>query len=172
MFVKRGSITHIGNKVGTGKESDIYLCVDADGNQAILKFARLGRTSFRQIKNKRDYLKGRSLNNWLYVSRIAAEKEYSHMKVLHARDYPCPTPIDQNRHVIVMSVIQGTPLNQVLRLESPNVVLDQCFDLISRFENHGVIHCDFNEFNLIVDEDLNLFVIDFPQMVSVNHKNA
>jgi len=94
------------------------------------------------------------------------------MKVLHARDYPCPTPIDQNRHVIVMSVIQGTPLNQVLRLESPNVVLDQCFDLISRFENHGVIHCDFNEFNLIVDEDLNLFVIDFPQMVSVNHKNA
>ena len=30
----------------------------------------------------------------------------------------------------------------------------------------------FNEFNLIVDDDENVTVIDFPQMISTSHINA
>lgn len=37
---------------------------------------------------------------------------------------------------------------------------------------HGLIHGDFNEFNLMVDEDLKLYTIDFPQMVSSSHPDA
>lgn len=41
-----------------------------------LKLHRLGRTSFRAVKNKRDYLKDRSSASfsWLYLSRLAALK--------------------------------------------------------------------------------------------------
>ncbi len=41
-----------------------------------LKLHRLGRTSFRAVKNKRDYLKNRSSASfsWLYLSRLAALK--------------------------------------------------------------------------------------------------
>lgn len=45
-------------------------------------------------------------------------------------------------------------------------------DLIVRFANHGVIHGDFNEFNLMLDENDKPIVIDFPQMVSTSHENA
>eukprot|EP01043_Picozoa_sp_COSAG02_P024265 COSAG02_NODE_1322_length_13259_cov_71.269985_2_plen_39_part_00 len=36
----------------------------------------------------------------------------------------------------------------------------------------GLIHSDFNEFNLMVDEEQTVTVIDFPQMVSISHRNA
>jgi RIO kinase 2 len=38
--------------------------------------------------------------------------------------------------------------------------------------NHGVIHGDFNEFNIILNEDSKPSLIDFPQMVSISHHNA
>src|SRR5690606_13907328 len=35
-----------------------------------------------------------------------------------------------------------------------------------------LIHGDFNEFNLLIDDNERLFMIDFPQMVSTTHINA
>ena len=34
-FVARGTITGIGRQIGVGKESDIYLAVDAEGRQVV-----------------------------------------------------------------------------------------------------------------------------------------
>ncbi|KAF5842584.1 RIO1 family-domain-containing protein [Dunaliella salina] len=45
-------------------------------------------------------------------------------------------------------------------------------ELISRLASKGLIHCDFNEFNLLITEDEEITLIDFPQMVSVSHANA
>lgn len=44
--------------------------------------------------------------------------------------------------------------------------------LILRLANCGLIHGDFNEFNIIIQNDNSPILIDFPQMVSVSHKNA
>jgi RIO-like serine/threonine protein kinase len=52
-----------------------------EGEVFALKLHRLGRTSFRAVKSKRDYLGGRSSFSWLYLSRLAALKEYAFMKV-------------------------------------------------------------------------------------------
>lgn len=42
---------------------------------------RLGRTSFRRLKEKRDYHQHRKHTSWVYLSRLAATKEFSFMKV-------------------------------------------------------------------------------------------
>lgn len=44
-------------------------------------FSRLGRISFRAIKTKRDYLGKRKSASWMYMSRLAAQKEFAFMKV-------------------------------------------------------------------------------------------
>lgn len=44
--------------------------------------------------------------------------------------------------------------------------------LLVRLAQHGVIHGDFNEFNLMIDDHERITLIDFPQMVSVDHINA
>jgi len=174
-LVSRDIIAAVGNKIGVGKESDIFMAQDSSGNQVVLKLHRLGRTSFRAVKQKRDYLKGRQKTNWLYLSRLSALKEFAFMKALHAHGFRTPVPIDSNRHCIVMSLVPGYPLYQVIagEMEAPDRVLDQCIDILKRLARCGLIHGDFNEFNLMVNnEDSTVTLIDFPQMVSTSHRNA
>ena len=49
---------------------------------------------------------------------------------------------------------------------------DELMDLIVRLGNHGVIHGDFNEFNLMITNEGKPVIIDFPQMMSTSHFNA
>lgn len=70
----------------------------------------LGRVSFRTIKSKRDYLQKRKSASWMYMSRLAAMKEFAFMKVLHENGFPVPTPIDISRHCVVMELIDAFPL--------------------------------------------------------------
>lgn len=81
--MKRGEIKDVIGKIGVGKESDIYKCTNDNGEEVVLKLARLGRVSFKTVKNNRDYIKHRTQYNWLYLSRLQAIKEYSFMEMLH-----------------------------------------------------------------------------------------
>jgi RIO kinase 2 len=49
------------------------------------------------VKSKRDYLGRRNNYSWLYLSRLAALKEYAFMKALGDHGFPVPEAIDQNR---------------------------------------------------------------------------
>lgn len=163
----RKLIAAIGDRIGTGKESDIYLAVHPNGTQVVLKIHRLGRTSFRNVKKTRDYFmynqqgKGGNQpaanqnNSWLFLSRKSALKEYAFMKALYNVDYPTPQPIGHSRHIVVMSLIRGVPLYQVssrnLSSEQAASIFHQASDLALRLAKHGLVHCDLNEFNLLVD---------------------
>ncbi|NXE44578.1 RIOK2 kinase, partial [Casuarius casuarius] len=168
----RQVINSVGNQMGVGKESDIYIVANEEEQQFALKLHRLGRTSFRSLKNKRDYHKHRHKMSWLYLSRLAAMKEFAYMKALYDRKFPVPKPVDYNRHAVVMELINGYPLCQVRQMEDPASVYSELMDLIVKLANHGLIHGDFNEFNLILDNDDRVTMIDFPQMISTSHPNA
>jgi len=77
----RGSLAAIGNQIGVGKESDIFIVTNEEGKRMAIKLHRLGRSSFRSIKNNRDYLQHRKKTNWMYLSRLAALKEFAFLKV-------------------------------------------------------------------------------------------
>ncbi|ORY78087.1 RIO1-domain-containing protein [Leucosporidium creatinivorum] len=149
-FAKRDTIYSVGNQIGTGKESDIYVVADQDGTQMVMKIQRLGRISFRSIKSKRDYLRKGQSASWMYMSRLAAIKEYAFMKVLHEHGFPVPTPIDQSRHCVIMELIDAFPLRQIAHIPSPGSLYSQLMDLIVRLARSGLIHGDFNEFNILI----------------------
>ncbi|KIO26465.1 hypothetical protein M407DRAFT_200419 [Tulasnella calospora MUT 4182] len=170
---KRDSVLSVGNQIGVGKESDIYIVADGAGKEMVLKIHRLGRTSFRAIKSKRDYLGKRKSASWMYMSRLSAQREWAFMKVLHENGFPVPTPIDQARHVIVMEFIDAYPLRQITSVPHPGKLYSSLMDLIVRFAQAGLIHGDFNEFNILIHRVTSEpIVIDFPQMVSTSHENA
>jgi len=171
-LASRDVVTSFGNQIGTGKESNIYVVGDPEGKQVCLKLHRLGRICFRKVREKRDYHKSRKNMNWLYLSRISATKEFAYMTALKARGFPIPTPIDFNRHCIVMDLVQGTLLQNVIQVEEPDLLFDKLMNLILRFAEVGVIHGDFNEFNIMIGDDGEPIVIDFPQMVSTAHPDA
>ena len=61
---------------------------------------------------------------------------------------------------------------QVHEVQDPAAVYSECMELIVRLGNCGVIHGDFNEFNLVLDSNDKITMIDFPQMISTSHQNA
>ncbi|KAG2149935.1 RIO1 family-domain-containing protein [Suillus cothurnatus] len=170
---KRDSMYSVGNQIGVGKEADVYIVADAEGNELVLKLHRLGRISFRAIKEKRDYMGKRKSASWMYMSRLAAQKEWAFMKILHEHDFPVPRPVDQARHCILMEAIDAYPLRQIADVPSPGKLYSALMDIIVRFARAGLIHGDYNEFNILIRrESGEPVVIDFPQMVSTSHENA
>lgn len=189
---KHKSVYSVGNQIGVGKESDIIVVADHTKTQRILKIHRLGRISFRTVKANRDYLRNRSTGSWMYMSRLAATKEFAFMKALRENGFAVPEPIAQNRHTVVMSLVDAFPLRQISEVPNPALLFAELIDMILRLARFGLIHCDFNEFNILIKEEegedvkgkaaesqtdnnnirLVPVLIDFPQMVSIDHENA
>lgn len=190
---KQKVVYSVGNQIGVGKESDIIVVAHSSGSQRILKIHRLGRISFRSVKTNRDYLRHRSTGSWMYMSRLAAMKEFAFMKALRENGFSVPEPIAQNRHTIVMSLVDAFPLRQISKVPKPAELYSELMDMILELARFGLIHGDFNEFNILIkeevipdengdapaiedapDERIRLVpvLIDFPQMVSIDHANA
>lgn len=185
-------IYSVGNQIGVGKESDIIVVAESSGAQRIMKIHRLGRISFRTVKTNRDYLRHRSSASWMYMSRLAAMKEFAFMKALRENGFSVPEPIAQNRHTIVMSLIDAFPLRQISKVANPAGLYSELMNMILDLARYGLIHGDFNEFNILIKEELDPemkgkelteeeedehirlvpVLIDFPQMLSIDHVNA
>jgi len=171
-LIARGHIGDVGIRIGVGKEADIHVAFAPDGTKLALKLHRLGRVSFRSIKNNRDYLQHRKHASWMYMARLAATKEYAYNKALADAGFRVPHAIDHNRHAILMEFVDATPMYNVRYLKHPMGVMERLFKLIVRLGKAGLIHGDFNEFNLMINEKEEITLIDFPQIVMMDHVNA
>ncbi|KAH9887180.1 Rio2, N-terminal-domain-containing protein [Xylariomycetidae sp. FL2044] len=207
-YASRRQVYSVGSRIGVGKESDILVVADDKGTQRVLKIHRLGRVSFRTVKANRDYLRRRQGGSWMYLSRLAAEKEHAFMRALRDEGFPVPTPLGQSRHTVLMDLIDAFPLRQVSEVPDPAALYAELISLILRLATHGLIHGDFNEFNILIKEErssgneapppsakgkekevtppadtrkdddhteilsVTPILIDFPQMVSMDHANA
>jgi RIO-like serine/threonine protein kinase len=139
---------------------------------AVIKLARLGRTSFRAVKTKRDYVKNKTHYNWLYLSRLSAINEFKFLNGLYNAGFIVPKPHDHNRHAIVMEYIPSIPLCRIDDLVNKEKAYNELISTLIKMAERGLIHGDFNEFNILVTKEQKLYVIDFPQMLSLEHGEA
>ena len=171
-LAKADILNSLGRPIGVGKESDILDAITDDGERVALKFHRLGRTSFRETRRKRGDIERRGHAPWHYQSRLAAEKEFSIQTRVHRGGVSTPRPIHQNRHVIVMEYIDGYNLNDVARLNDPGGFLDDILENVKGTFKTGLIHSDLSEYNVVVQKDGTVLLIDWPQAVNIEHPNA
>jgi len=172
-LVKAGTLEAFGKPIGVGKESDVYDALTPKGEQVAVKFHRLGRTSFRQTRRVRGYIAQRHHIGWLYQSRLAAEREFEALKLVHPYGVAVPEPISQNRHVVVMGMIEGAELAEFNDIANPEKTLREVLSNIRKiYVKAGVIHADLSEFNIILQSNLHILIIDWPQYVKKDHPNA
>jgi len=57
-------------------------------------------------------------------------------------------------------------------LTDPAALYEDLMNLLLKLANYGVVHSDFNEFNIMIDDNEKPILIDFPQMVSSSHSEA
>ena len=118
------------------------------------------------------------------MARLAAVKEFAVMRALHDHGFPVPKPVAQNRHTLLMELVEGWPLVRVKEVPDPAGLYAELISLVVRLARHGLIHGDFNEFNILIEErpsssgsdadapTIRPVMIDFPQIISVSHPNA
>src|SRR5919109_1784076 len=162
-------ITALGPQIGIGKEAEVYLARDSLDQDRILKMFRLGRSSFRQIKRKRDI--SSASNNWLLLNIDTAKKEYDILTYLKDSSNFFPNPLYRSFHCIVMDAIYGNRLSDIENLDDPKLVLEKIIDNITIAYHKGYINGDLNEYNIIVNDD-KVFILDWPQAVKVDAINA
>jgi len=171
-LVKSDVLAAFGKPLGVGKESDVYDALAPNDERVAVKFHRLGRASFRQTRRVRGYVADRR-HSWLYQSRLAAEKEYEALELVFPCGVSVPKPVGQNRHVVVMGMIEGGELYHAQELPEPEKVLDEVLENVkTAYQRAGVVHADLSEYNVILKPDFHVLIIDWPQFVTRNHPNA
>jgi len=173
-LVKADIIEAFGKPLGVGKESDVYDALTPSKQQVAIKFHRLGRTSFKQTKRKRGYMaKYTYTPDWHHQSRIAAKKEYKALKLLYPKGVAVPEPIKQNRHVLVMGMIEGAELYHHPKLKDPQAILKEILVNVRRaYQDAHIIHGDLSPYNIILQPNQRILIIDWPQNVTTKHLNA
>ena len=128
------------------------------------------------------------------------------MKALKENGFRVPVPMAHSRHTVVMELVDAFPLRQITRVPDPAGLYAELIGIALRLAQFGLIHGDFNEFNILIREDqtdgtpderpheedpptsdnkdsnspglsqsslkITPVIIDFPQMVSIDHNNA
>ena len=170
-LVKADVLEAFGKSLGVGKEADVYDALSPKEERMAVKFHRLGRISFRQTMRKRGYTTEHT--GWLFQSRFAAEKEFKALNLLFPHGVAVPKPISQNRHVLVMGMIEGAELAEYKEIPEPRKVLKEILQNIRKtYLKADVIHADLSEYNVILQPNMHILIIDWPQYVTKKHPNA
>lgn len=171
-LVQRGYISSFGGNVGIGKEADVFDVLDDRGNMYVLKFYRIGRTSFRNVRRKRKIMLDEESSVWLKACINAAKKEAWALSKVYSVGGIVPKLFARERHAVLMEKIEGTMLNKVHSLESPLKGLKEIFFTLKKaYIKAAVINGDLSEFNILYNGK-EYYVIDWPQAVDAISLNA
>ncbi len=172
-LVEQNIISQLGPLIGKGKESDVYSCMNDDGDIYAAKIYRIGRTSFKNVKKLRDLIGNRGHLSWLYINRLAAKKEYEALEKIYKFKLSTPKPISYNRHIIIMSYLRGKELVYFKTIKNPMKIFNKIIKQLRIIYKKGkMIHGDLGEFNIVLDNKGNILIIDWLQWVPIDHPNA
>jgi len=169
-LVDRNIITSLGRPLGVGKEADVYDALAPDGKRLVVKFFRIGRTSFRKYERHRTSLV--TAPSHLAASIKSARMEYRALRMLHPAGIKVPKPVARNRHVIVTEFFQGIELAIIQSLSRPIEVLGEILRNAVRAWEVGVVHSDLSAYNILITPEEEILIIDWPQWVPPSHPMA
>jgi RIO kinase 2 len=71
-----------------------------------------------------------------------------------------------------MQYIKGIQLSEIIILEEAEIFLAEILENMKIAYNNGVIHSDLSEYNVLLDDKTNIWIIDWPQYITKDHYNA
>ncbi|WP_448577711.1 RIO1 family regulatory kinase/ATPase domain-containing protein [Thermosphaera sp.] len=172
-LVRKNVLEALGDKIGVGKESEIYIGLAPGEVKVAVKFLRIGRTSFHRTKILRTWVE-EPHTSWYKQARIAAEREFKALKELSLQRALVPTPFGYDRHVVVTEYVEGVELYRRPTLENPEEVFWKAIDTLRiAYQDVGIVHSDLSEYNILVRvDDQTPLIIDWPQYVYRDHPSS
>ena len=145
-----GLATEVGQRLGSGKEADVYLCRDG-AKLLVVKVYRQYRTSHRGEGSIRLESMGRR-----------ASREYELLCYAHQGGARVPEPGRRVENMFSMQYL-GTPespapMLQHAVLPEPERFLEATAAGIEGLAEAGIVHSDLSPFNILVHRDLPWFI--------------
>jgi len=189
-LVDRDVVVSLGTLLGVGKESVVYEALGripaaggtemgaagtateaTEGNLPLaIKFHRQGGTSFKHVRRVRDHLTDQPRCAWIHAARLGAAKEFKTLKHLFP-EVSVPRPVALSHHAVVMEHTGGVELYKV-DLKNPEECLEIILEEVVATWKKDIIHADLSPYNVLVREDGEISIIDWPQAVSRTHPQA
>lgn len=149
-IIDSGLATRVGKLLGSGKEADVYLCVD--GNELIsVKVYRQYRTSHRDHST----IKLDTMSN-------IAVREFELLNYAYQGGASVPEPFKRFENMFSMQYL-GTEMSpapslQRIELRDPDNFMNLTLNGIEQLAVAGIIHTDLSPFNILVLDDKPWFI--------------
>lgn len=168
----KGEITGVGPQLDVGKEGDIYIAYLGEESR-ILKLYRMERKTFKHVEKSRSQPVRQSRGKkWFEASWRSARREFNALKKLWNSGVQVPKPVRRSRHVIEMGFFDGVELENA-KLEYPKEVFKNIIlEIVKAVESAGIVHGELSAYNIMVNEEGTICLIDFPQYVSSEDPRA
>ena len=145
-----GLATEVGQRLGSGKEADVYLCRDG-GRFLVVKTYRHYRTSHRG---------GRPIK--LESMGRRAEEEFELLTFAWQGGAQVPEPGRRVENMFSMQYLGSAstvaPMLQHAVLPDPEGLLEQTVAGVEGLAEAGIVHSDLSPFNVLVHEDRPWFI--------------
>ncbi|MEM4138248.1 MAG: RIO1 family regulatory kinase/ATPase, partial [Sulfolobaceae archaeon] len=154
-------IKSLGIIIGEGKESNVYFAKTSEDLTVVVKYHRIGRSSFKNAKRLRNF-KGK---DWISISVENARREYEALKCISENGGNVPKVYGYAYNAVVMDYIEGREITE-LNLENPEDALNDIFATLRIAYKYCdcIIHGDLSPYNVLYDINENkIFIIDWPQ---------
>lgn len=195
-------IVSIDGCISTGKEANVYHATGSDDKSYAIKIFKTSILTFKArdkyVSGEFRFRQGYCKKNPRKMVRLWAEKEYRNLLRIHsAGTVLVPQPRLLKSHVLVMDFIGSlgwpSPLLKDVKFENiefeeteqvndtllnpVQVLLKKLYRdsliILYRLYNHcKLVHADFSEFNLILKDNKDLYVIDVSQSVEHDHPRS
>lgn len=151
----------LGIIVGEGKESNVYFGYNFSDETLVVKFHRIGKNSYKNIRKIRGI---RQKESWIKLTVDNAEREYRALECISNNYGIVPKPYGFAYNTVVMEYIQGAELSRV-NLQNPENALQDILSTLRIAYGYcdKMVHGDLSEYNVLLSEDNKAYVIDWPQ---------
>ncbi|MCS7107709.1 MAG: hypothetical protein NZ902_06380 [Acidilobaceae archaeon] len=170
---RRGYIARLGERIGAGKEGDVFLVELPEGELGVLKLHRGGVRRFRKMRRYRGYaaeLRGDRLK----LAVLTCRREHWALEQLSKRGALVPRPIARSRHALLQEYIEGVELYKLREAgeqEARELLLTALGTVRKAYLEVAIVHGDLSEYNVLASNGRS-YVIDWPQYLRVGEPGA
>ena len=164
--------------IESGKESVVFLADTPEDERVIVKIYMNQAGGFRDMYQ---YLRGDKRFRGVKKDRKSViqewcKKEFKNLKKA-SKVLECPEPIAFRKNILVMEFIgekfSPYPKLKDVDIENPEAGFQRVLDDINRlWSQEKLVHGDLSEYNILLDNKGELYLIDFSQGVHTSHPEA
>jgi RIO kinase 1 len=178
-LLTNGPLDRIVGIISAGKEANVYLAYDLEGNEVAIKIYKIDSNTSKWMRN---YIVGdprfkkipRNISKIIY---LWASKEYKNLKRAEKAGLRVPKPILVKNNILIMEYIGFGPIPapKLKDIKDPKEISILFSDILKMmkllYQKAKLVHGDLSEFNILYHNQQSV-IIDISQAVSIQHPKA